>query len=387
MQSNAQQDDRQSRQEILDFLRQLQDRDEKAARASGINTWLLIATSCYVGLWLIKNTNPTDTPKLLTLGLSASLAVVLYFLALRPANRLTHSKARATTVLDLDNSYSLLTIVSTVIFIPLPTAGGYLFHGWIPSVIFGAFLSVIVVLFVSLNFSIKILNKNITIRAINEDSKAVNLTIELTILGFAIYHSGQVLAAAKALTPNQIEYFLHTTALWWILWKLVDLSSTNNRSKKYVHLEEELIFRISTPESILKKLENTIYGPSIEEDLINLEEEIKIQHENFQNKVMEFNAEIEEIRKIPATYKHEIMSRTHEALRPIEVAVSALTDKMNAKIDYINSFKGLRKSGLNEVARRLLEKEREAVKYRLSAVKSDVSQLRNQISALTETNV
>ena len=135
------------RREVFDYLRQLQKLEEQSAMVSGISSWVLIAATCYLALWLLDHAAASSTREALLLGASSGLCLyLLRMLVSRQRPQYQNAGTRLTQFIEDDRTAVGLNLLIIGLAPLIPTVASYLLFGWSPAVLYGMLCSLVLLM-------------------------------------------------------------------------------------------------------------------------------------------------------------------------------------------------------------------------------------------------
>lgn len=360
------------RKEVFDYLRQLQKREEQAAKISGISSWVLVGAMWYLTAWFLDHAQSFSQQALL-LGISIGLAFFFVKVVLSPRRpSFPATDARLMQYMSEDSSALGLETCHIGLAIVLPAIASFWLFGWTFPVVFGAIFIFIYVVTYMLGPLVKPYIKKPLFRSVSKPSKigdAVMMTLTLIAL---VIHLKYLFDSASSMTKDQLVCSAYVGAMWWATLELVRTMGSKATVKNYERLEEALMFGIATPNDILKRLELQAFGPSLEKELNALEETIKTASDERASALEAFDKAFEETKVVPIQYTHEIKSRLNIAFKPLTKATDNLLGAIEEKVDYIGTLHVIRPTQLTPMAKQLIAKESLQLKSRFQALKEEL---------------
>lgn len=371
------------RREVFEYLRQLQKLEEQSAMVSGISSWVLIAATCYLSLWLLDHAAASSTSTALLIGVSSGLCLFLLRLLVSPRRpRQQGAGTRLTQFVEDDGTAAGLNLLLIGLAPFVPTVASYLLFGWSFAVVYGVLCSF--VLFTAYVFGpfLKPLVKKQRFRAISSNSKWADAVGPILTATALLLHALQLYENAVLLSKEQLTFAGHVTALWWVLSQLTRTSNSAATIKRYAHLEEALMLGVQTPNDVLKTLELHAFGPSLEGELKEIQLGIDAADSIYLAALTNFNQTFEEAKKVPPEYKHEISGRMGTALKPVAEASEKLLSEIEKKLDYIDSVLLAKPSPQDATVKDLLLREVASLKKRNAQLRADTISIKEQVGAI-----
>jgi hypothetical protein len=364
------------RVELLEYLRNLQRVEETRSKINGTSGWILLVAIAYFGNWLLTHLDSPEFQYLVQVGLA--VALLPFFLTLISPSRSAPIESNKFRVMasgrDGDVSALPFNVIGLILFL-FPVWASYVLVGVTFPVVFGVFFAVIGVLALLVFPLANIVTKKPLIRVLDQGGQWSGTVLGLIALLCLVLHARTLSMVLTPVPPSDLLFVAHVAAFWLVIVMFFRTIARSAITTRYLRLEESLIFGLTTPEEILRKLESESLGASLEDELESRESLIAAKHEIYEREISIFQSTVEDVAKIPIEYANERLTRIEKGYVPVEKAFNDLIGALDDKMQYISSILRAGKINIRQNALQILEKDSKRLSSQLVATRASTTEL------------